>query len=60
MEAAGQPGLTDLLQREDWPAPLEVLKMIIIPFHSEILLLGIYPKKERAVSTKVTRGLFIK
>lgn len=51
---------SEIYCREDRPAPLEVLKKIIISFHSEILLLGIYPKKERAVSTKVTRGLFIK
>lgn len=58
MEATGQPGLTDLLQRKDWPAPLQVPKKIIIPFHSEILLLGIYPKKERAVSTSHRRVIY--
>lgn len=52
----GQRGLAPSLQREGQTADVP---KIIMSFHSEISLLVIYPKKEKAVSTKVTRGLFI-
>lgn len=45
-------------KRASHPAALKVPKKITIHFNSEIPLLGISPKKEKAVSTKEVTRLF--